>query len=198
MAWEPDYCTNAELFHFVAVNDADIKTDDAAEVALAIAGASRAIDLHCNRQFGIDAAPTTRLYRSRLCSPRTRTVKIDDLMSLGAVVVTTNDAALTPVTYTPMPINNAAKGKPWTYLRLTSHLPTVDFEDIAVTASFGWTAVPQSVKQATLLQASRFLARREAPFGIAGSPEVGSEMRLLARVDPDVGVAVGKYVRWWA
>lgn len=198
MAWEPDYCTTAELFHYVRQVDTDLVTEDEPEAAVAVAGASRAIDLHCNRQFGKDAAPTTRFYRSRLCSASMRTVKIDDLMTLAGLVVVTNDTAATAITNTPMPINAVAKGKPWTYLRLPGHLPTVDYEDVAITATFGWTAVPAAVKQACLLQASRFLSRREAPFGIAGSPDQGSEMRLLARVDPDVGVSLGKYVRWWA
>jgi hypothetical protein len=64
-----------------------------------------------------------------------------------------------------------------------------------VTAVWGWTAVPTSVKQATLLQASRFHKRRHAPFGVAGSPEMGSEIRLLSRVDPDVSVALRDFNR---
>lgn len=194
MAWEPDYCTGDELKHFVRITD----TDDNAEVALAITGASRAIDLHCNRQFGKDSAPTTRYYRSKACGPRTRIVKIDDIMTTDGLTVLTHDDSGTAITYALAPINNAAKGKPWTQLRLPSHIPTVSYEDVAVTGTFGWTAVPAAVKEACLLQASRLLARREAPFGIAGSPDQGSEMRLLARVDPDVAVALTKYVRWWA
>jgi len=45
-------------------------------------------------------------------------------------------------------------------------------------------------KVATVLQANRLLKRRHAPFGVAGSPELGSELRLLARVDPDVAVSL--------
>jgi hypothetical protein len=44
------------------------------------------------------------------------------------------------------------------------------------------------------MQASRLLSRRDAPFGIAGSPEMGSEMRLLAKLDPDVDLLVQPYV----
>jgi len=55
--------------------------------------------------------------------------------------------------------------------------------------------VPTTVKQATLLQASRVFARREAPFGVAGSPDMGSELRLLEKVDPDVAVMLVPYVR---
>ena len=50
-------------------------------------------------------------------------------------------------------------------------------------------------QEATLLQASRLAARRDSPFGVAGSPDAGSEMRLLARVDPDVAVALEPYRR---
>jgi hypothetical protein len=198
VSWEPDYCSSEELLHYVRANGTDIGTEDALEIALSIAGASRAIDLYTNRQFGIDEEPTTRFYRSKLCSTNSRTVKVDDLMSLVDVLVVTNDSTESDITYTAAPVNNAAKGKPFTYLRLPGHRPTVEFEDVKVTALFGWTEVPAPVKEACLLQSSRFLARREAPFGIAGSPDQGSEMRLLARVDPDVGVSLGKYVRWWA
>jgi hypothetical protein len=56
------------------------------------------------------------------------------------------------------------------------------------------------VEQATLLQASRFHARRFSPYGVAGSPELGSELRLLAKLDADVELALSKaqLVRWWA
>lgn len=53
-------------------------------------------------------------------------------------------------------------------------------------ASFGLVDVPAVVRQACLIQASRLFARKNSPYGIAGSPEAGSEMRLLDRIDPDV------------
>ena len=56
------------------------------------------------------------------------------------------------------------------------------------TTSVQFDPVPSSVKLAVLLQASRWVKRREAPFGIAGSPEMGNELRLLAKLDPDVMV----------
>ena len=198
MAWEPDYCTDDELNHFIRSGDADINTDNELEVALAITGASRAIDLACNRQFGQDEDPTVRLYKSLTLSPSVRRVKIDDVMVTEGLTVVTNDVTGAAITYSLTPVNNLVKGKPYTELRLMNHCPTVPFEDVKVTASFGWSTVPRAIQQACLLQASRFLARREAPFGIAGSPEQGSEMRLLARVDPDVAVLLTRYIRWWA
>jgi hypothetical protein len=66
---------------------------------------------------------------------------------------------------------------------------------VRVTALWGWSAVPPAIEQATLLQASRLLIRRDSPYGVAGSPEAGTEIRLLARLDPDVDVAVAPYRR---
>lgn len=58
--------------------------------------------------------------------------------------------------------------------------------------------VPPTITAACLLQASRFWKRRDAPFGIAGSPVLGNEMRLLAKLDPDVEVMLWNYVNWWS
>jgi len=96
------------------------------------------------------------------------------------------------------PRKAVAKGKVWTHLVLGSAVAaSSDDGDVEITAKWGWTAVPTAVKQACLLQASRFMARRDSPYGIAGSPSDGSEMRLLATVDPDVRVSLGPYVRAW-
>lgn len=52
----------------------------------------------------------------------------------------------------------------------------------------GFTTVPAAVKLACEIQASRWFKRNDAPFGVAGSAEMGTELRLLARLDPDVEV----------
>ena len=66
---------------------------------------------------------------------------------------------------------------------------------MSVTATFGWAAVPATIHNACLLQASRFFADRNMPHGIAGSPDLGNELRLLAKVHPDVEVMVTPYKR---
>jgi hypothetical protein len=68
---------------------------------------------------------------------------------------------------------------------------------VEVRATFGWTAIPDLVISATLLQAGRFASRRDSPYGIAGSPDTGSELRLLDKVDPDVAVMLAPLTRWW-
>jgi hypothetical protein len=50
---------------------------------------------------------------------------------------------------------------------------------------WGWSAVPYEVQSACLIQSSRIFVRRQSPFGIAGTPELGT-VRLTSRLDPDV------------
>lgn len=164
-----------------------------------ITAASRAIDRHTNRQFGLVAAPEERFYTPWYDSARCRWIfNIDDLMTIVGFGFTIDGDAVTD--YTLEPRNAAAEGKPWTHLvarrTAVAYFPC-HARGVQVTANWGWSAVPDTIKQATLLQANRILSRRSAAFGVTGSPEMGGELRLLSHVDPDVAVALRPYKRWW-
>lgn len=196
MAWAPDYATLTELKNYLRITTAD----DDAVLGFAITASSRAIDRHCNRQFGNLTAVEDRRYTARFDKCRNRwVVDIDDLMDQTGLVITVEGGTVDQ--FTLQPSNAAEVGEPYTRIIVkpesTAH-PTFKEDDVVIDAKWGWTAVPTAIKQATLLQASRLFARRGAPFGVAGSPDMGSEMRLLAKVDPDVAVVLGKYLRWWA
>lgn len=195
MAWAPDYATPSEVKAYVRVDD-DL---DDVQVALAIAAASRAVDQHCGRQFGAVDTAEERHFSAVWDRRRSRwLVEVDDFAD-DAITVQVAGGAITPVTFEP--VNAGVKGRPWQRLVVDSSasvVPTVERDSVSVTAVWGWASVPTPVKQATLLQASRFLARRDSPFGVAGSPTLGSELRLLARVDVDVAVILGPFKRWWA
>lgn len=203
MAWQPDYCTSVELKAYERIPD----TDDDAQVALAISAASRAVDRTANRQFGLVASAEDRYYTPRWDRRRCRwVVDIDDVQTAVGLLVFADldgsgDYATALTDYVALkPVNAAVEAKPWTQMVVlpTSPVsPCADEDSVAVTAKFGWTTVPTPVKQATLLQASRFLKRKDAPFGVAGSPDAGSELRLLAKVDPDVAVILGPFTRQW-
>lgn len=190
MVWAPDYLDVDELEDYVRVAD-DV---DAVQVAWAIGTASRAIDRACGRQFGKVAAPEARVYRPHwsgdLCC---WVADVDDLATVTGSDL--DGAALAAAALYPR--NAVAKGKVWYRLALavsgwsTSGQP----DDVTVTAAWGWPAVPTAIIQATALQASRLLARRDSPFGVAGSPQQGSELRLLAKLDPDVLTSIADYVR---
>lgn len=208
MAWKPDYATSASLKVALNITDA---ADDAA-IALAITASSRAIDAHCNRQFGSVSSGVARYFRTIGLQHQewptaayeygwapwgyrgaSRT-DIEDVQDATGIVVkvgydpTTQTFATTlgATDYRLGPWNAAADGVPWTWL----HIYGTHTWDrlIEVTAKWGWTAVPKVVEQACLLQAARVFKRKDAPFGVAGSPDIGSELRLLAKLDPDVAV----------
>ena len=195
MAWKPDYATSADLKAYLRIGDA---VDDA-QIALAITAASRAIDRNTKRQFGLVDAPEARKYTARWdCNRGRYVVRIDDLMTQVGLTITTAAGAVD--VFALKPANAALEGRPWTLIVVdpTSAVKPTTLEDaVTVTAKFGWTAVPATVKEATLLQASRLFKRRDAPFGVAGSPELGSELRLLAKVDPDVHVMLSDYRLDW-
>lgn len=208
MAWRPDYVTVDELQVFVGIPTAD--TVDDAALGSAITAASRAIDSWCGRQFGLLAAPAARYYgwdgRTIECRPALR---VDDVQSVTGLAVTVDVAGtavfsgtLTNATdFDLWPYNAPADGEPWTHLLLRSS-SSVTFpgrsRSVAVTATWGWTTVPGVVKEACLIQSARWFKRKDSPFGIAGSPDLGGELRLLERLDADVAVLLGSVRRPWA
>lgn len=203
MAWMPDYCSVADLSGYLRIGD---PADDA-QLALAITAASRAVDRTTGRQFGQLPVAAARYYTPRFDVDQSRWVlDIDDLMTSAGLLVKAdlddNGIFTDSITsFSLKPPNAAGSGQPWT--KLVVHptspvLPTSRRDSVEVTALFGWTSVPTAVKQACLLQASRLFTRRDAPFGVAGSPDTGSELRLLAKVDPDVAVILRPYTKlWW-
>lgn len=203
MALLTTYCSAAELKHLLRIETLD--TSDDAEIALAIEAASRAIDLATNRQFGVDAAPVARYY-----DPPPAGIKfllVDDISTVTGLTVKVdrNDDGVFEETLTIStdfrlwPWNAAADSRPWEYVVLRTGFTWPTHErSVEVTAAFGWLSVPTAIKQAALIQANRFFKRRDAAFGVAGSPELGSELRLLQKLDPDVAVIVQPYKKWWA
>lgn len=202
MTWAPDYATSAELKSFMRISD----TDDDTLVALWVTAASRAVDKHCGRQFGQVGTVETREYQTNLDPHRgCYLAVIDDLPTVTGLIVL-DENAVEIDEYTLEPVNALLKGRPYERLWVTTTATAMPYvtpyhvaRPITVTGRWGWTAVPSAVKLATLLQASRFAARRDSPYGVAGSPTDGSEVRLLAQLDPDVKTSLGPFRRdWWA
>jgi hypothetical protein len=172
-------------------------------MGLALEAASRSVDRYCGRQFGVVGAAAARLYTAEWNYAKTACeAMIDDVMTTTSMVVEDNDAVVAAADYQLLPLNAAGNGRPWTHIRFGSG-SSIEFGQIEITALWGWTAVPDTVKNATLMQASRYFKRKDAPFGVLGAPEFGSEAganaaRLMARIDPDVAVMLNDYRRRWA
>lgn len=190
--WQPAYATVDQLKAYVSIPDDD--TVDDTELAGKIVAASRSIDQYTRRQFGQVDALEARTYTG---DPRTGwrggvLVTVDDLVDTTGLVVMVDAAAVTPDRLWPS--NAVLKGQAFTRLWLPTGTSCA-VDAVEVTALWGWPEVPPTILEATLLQASRLFKRRDAPFGVAGSPDLGSEVRLLAKVDPDVAVMLKPYVR---
>lgn len=180
-------------------------TVDDALLNVALDAASAAIDDHCNRTFVAAAGVATRTYY-----PSGGRVETDDFFTTVGLIINVGGsvipAAVPDVSsgYELEPPNAVAHGEPYTGFTYASYtlspfrlLGATTRARASVTARWGYAeTVPAQVRQACILQASRIFARRLSPYGIAGSPEMGSELRVLAKVDPDVAVLLAGLVRF--
>lgn len=195
-----EYSTVAEMKAALGIAVADVVDDTA--LALALESASRMIDRHTNRKFWQDPVAVVRRYQFSANGA----ADVDDISTATGLVVDVDqdkdgvyeEVWVLGTDFDLYPLNALAEGSPATFLgsRGTRTLPKGP-GTVQVTARFGWPAVPVEIRQATLIQAIRLHQRRHSPYGIAGSPEVGSEMRLMAKLDPDVEVLVRPLVRMW-
>lgn len=199
------YASKEELKQFVGIPTADVADDTV--LTLALDSASAQIDAYTDRTFGDDDTVTSRDYMVT----DTGRLDVDPISTLtGLVVATDSDDDGTFETtwtlgtdYRVEPLNAAAAGVPWDRIVAlgTRWFPRLSYRPgVRVTARFGWPGgtAPAAVKHATLIQASRLFKRKDSPFGVAGSVEFGSELRLLAKLDPDVESLVRPYRRsWW-
>lgn len=198
MSWAPDYCTSDELKDYVTIPGAD--TLDDAAIVVAITAASRAIDRMTRRQFGVVDEAEARYFTAKYDHlDGLWFLDVDDFMSVEGLAVDfdtaddeTYSTSVALADIRKRPLNAAAKSRPWRAITLRDTPPTGEGA-VRVTALWGWVEVPATVKQACLIQAARFLKRRDAVFGVAGDPSLGSEIRLQDKVDADVAVMLREY-----
>lgn len=178
--------------------------DESLVIGLALSSASSAIRRACNRLFEIADTASDRYFTAHRVADWRVEIPIDDTFAAVADVSIHFDwfglgdytTAFTG-TFFMAPQNAPSKGRPYTsiILHFGQWLPQRQGA-IKVSASWGWATVPLTIKNACLLQAARVFKRRDAPFGVAGSPEMGNELRLLPKLDPDVEVMCADYRRW--
>ena len=189
MAITNGYCTLAELK--ASLNITDSVDDTALEAA--ITAASRMVDDYTERFFFVNGSvgsPVTRYYTA--VDPYT--INIDDITTITEVATDDNfDRTFETVwgtsDYLVEPINNPIKSWPYNrVLAIGSYIfPYQLPQSVRIKGVWGFSAIPAEVNMATLIQSSRIFGRRQSPFGIAGSPEMGT-VRLYSRLDADVEV----------
>lgn len=191
MAWRPDYTTLARAKEYARISD----TVDDVELAVWITAASRAIEDRTNRQFGNTVSTTVKTYRQVPVYDRKKGLwvfEIDDLQSSAGLLV--NGVAFNTASATLLPDNAPGDGEPYRMLGTVyapyQQAPGVPQINTLSSAVWGWASVPPGVEAACWLQLNRWSVRRDSPYGVAGSPDQSTEMRLLARLDPDVATTL--------
>lgn len=195
------YCSAEELKSRLRITT----TTDDSEIALAIAGASVAINGYCERYFwrGTD----TRTYVPQDLY-RTRT---DDLVSVTTLATdpggTTPQGGTFPVTWPAgswqlLPYNPGKTGEPWPYTSIravggltfpwVTPLLLMRMDRVQVTGVFGWPAVPLAVRSASLIAAAELFRMKDTPMG---APEPGEFTIALLTASPAVGKLLAPYRR---
>ncbi len=196
MAITNGYCTLAEVKAALRIPNAD--TVDDALLETAVESASRLVDGYANRNFYSSGSAT------RFFTPEDRIVcEIDDLISLTSLVVSADldgvfDQTWNSTDYQLEPLNGRADGLtgwPATRIRAVGDYvfaTNIGEASVRVIGTWGWSAAPIAVKQATVIQASRIFKRLDSPLGVLSSPDLGY-IRVGTRLDPDVQQLVEPY-----
>ena len=194
MAITNGYCTLADVKAALRIQDS---VDDAL-LENSVNAASRMIDQYCNRYFYSGSVGEIRYYKAN----DGFTCWIDDAISVTEIKTSSTDPLIYDTTwaaedYQLLPANRIANGAyyPITGLSATDNYLFPVWADIAlvkVTGQFGWNAIPDSIKFATIIQASRLFKRLESPLGVAGVSDIGI-MRVGANIDGDVAQLINPF-----
>lgn len=199
------YATGAELAQYIASanNDATIDTSNTSgDLTAAVTAASRAIEQVCGRVFWDAGSATARTFQA----DNGYCISVPDFSTATGLVVATDetddgtyDTTWSSTDYQVGPadgIYNGATGWPFTQIEAVESRVFPTFgrrRRVQITAQWGWAAVPDAVKQATLILGHRLFDRPNTPEGVAGFGEFGA-VRLVQR-DPDVMALISGYRR---
>lgn len=203
MAITNGYATLSDVKASLRISDS---VDDTL-LELAIESASRSIDEFTGRVF-YSQGTAVRFY----AADTAEFVTIDDLITISELATagtSANDFSVvwsgysngSPTDYQLEPLNNSAAVdgvvQPVTGIRARTNYAFPTLGNIAlvrVTGTWGWSAVPTAIKQATVIQAARYFKRNDSPLGVLSAPDLGY-IRVGSRLDPDVEMMISGYRR---
>jgi hypothetical protein len=165
-----------------------------------IDAASRWVDGWCGRTFTKASGTATKDY---VPSGRMEPLFVNDLTTVVSIRIDedldrTFTTLLNPIDFQLEPVNGSfGNGFPFYIIRPQEdgYWPTsYGRATVRVQATYGWPAIPDAVREATILQASRLYTRLDSPLGIAGFGDMGA-MRVSFKGDPDVTMLLAPYRR---
>lgn len=186
------YADLARVKSKMQIPDSDITRDE--EISDSILSASDAINRWCGRQFGKTDTATERVYESSMSG-----VDVDDFWTLDGLLIAGAAYDPTAYAYEPLPRDGIRDGVPgWPYERLGHPFAqhpimwaAYGFGRTAVTARWGWDAVPAGVQQACLMLTADDFKSGDAPFGVAGF----GDYVVRIRANPKVQEKLAPYQR---
>jgi len=203
MAIANGYCTLAELKTYLGLSGSG--QDDNLENA--VEAGSREIDAICGRFFYQTSS------EDKYFTPINQyEISVPDISTPSGLAVYTDttdngthDTTLTINTdfYTkPLDAGNEVGGvqyQPITHITILDKRSSERFnpdivKNIKITAQWGWSAVPNAIQQATLLQSTRLFKRKDTPFSTYGNPETGVG-ELFNKFDPDAMKLIKAYIK---
>jgi hypothetical protein len=189
------YCTLAEAKSALGITDS---SDDTLVEGL-VTAASRLVDGYTERFFFNQSQTRYFTAQDAFNCP------VSDLVSVTTLA--TDDSAddsydqiWTAADYQLEPSNAALESPPRPYQLLTSPMwssrifPEVVPQGVKVIGVWGWSAVPEAIKQATILLTTTLYASRGAPFGVLGTSD-GAVFRLSSRLHPAAVALMEPYRR---
>lgn len=193
MAISNGYATLAEVKAALRITD----TIDDSLLEMAIESASRLVDAYCARSF-YNAGTASRYF----VADNDWLTNIDDAVTITEIATDTSadgtyDIIWQGDDYQLEPLNGRVDGLVWPYNAIRAigsyTFPIWGGEALVkVTGTWGFSAVPTAIKQATIIQASRIFKRLDSPLGVLSSPDLGF-IRVGSRLDPDVSQLVDSY-----
>ena len=173
--------------------------DSDARIESVIEAVSRLIDGYCRRRFY--AVSEARYYTA----DDSYEIYIDDLLSVTELATDedgdrTYETVWDATDFDLLPFNATLDSWPFSSIAITSEgdhaFPRVR-KGVRVTGSFGFctiSSVPKPVKEAAVLQTVRLYRRKDAPFGVMGSADMG-QIVVVPKLDPDLALLLAPYVR---
>lgn len=190
------YATLVQFKQRVGIDTTDANRDT--DIELIIQAASRKIDQHCGRVFYAGTAGVARYFKAQ----GIYRVYTDDFTAITELATDdngdgTHENTWAATDYIKLPVN-APFGWPYTYIETSVYgnytFPRGLTNGVKITGTWGWTAVPDEVREACLLIGNRLWQRKAAPFGVAGSNEFGVPT-IITKIDPDAADLLQPYVR---
>jgi len=179
----------------------------------AINGASRQIDAYCNRVFYKTATAVAKKFDAHnpfyiylgdleIANTTSLVVKLDttDDGTYDKTLTLDTDFYLLPVN--PKIIKDSGGTtyyEPYNELRILETRSSERFDtqihnNVEITAFWGFAVVPDAIKEATIIQATRLWKRKDAPFNVYGSADTG-QVELSSKFDTDSMELIKGYKR---